>query len=394
MNGGDEWIKDGFEEFEPPPNNGNGKREEPYRLATPEDGGHHERQDGPLIQTSAEFVANFVPPDYLIDGLIQRRFIYSMTAPTNAGKTSIVLRLALHVGLGMKLGDREIEQGKVLYLAGENPDDVRMRWIKLCEELGKEPKDIPVYFLPSRPRLSEVAVRKQINAETALHGPFVLVIVDTSVAYFEGDDENNNVQMGKHAHMLRSLVKLPDGPTIIVTCHPTKKADPDDFLPRGGGAFLNEVDTNLVCIKEPNTPVVQLHWRGKVRGVDFAPIPFELQPGQTERLKDSKGRLIWTVTAHPISDEEQTSREGQARFYEDQILALMLQKPGLSLTEMASALNWTYSNGKPHKTRVDRIMHKLQRQKLVKLDRDGWQMTKEGAKTAEKTPAAKAADCF
>jgi hypothetical protein len=73
MNGGDEWIKDGFEEYELPP--GNGGREEPDRPGSPSDGGPHERQDngsgdGTLIQTSAEFVAGFVPPDYLIDGLI------------------------------------------------------------------------------------------------------------------------------------------------------------------------------------------------------------------------------------------------------------------------------------------------------------------------------------
>jgi RecA-family ATPase len=264
MNGGDEWIKDGFEEFEPPPDNGSG-REKYEGPGSPSDGGHHARQEGPLIQTSAEFVAGFVPPEYLIDGLIQRRFVYAMTALTGNGKTSIALRLAAHTALGLKLGDREVEQGKVLYLAGENPDDVRMRWIKLCEELNKEPKDMSVFFLPSNPRLSDTAIRKQIDEESALHGPFVLVIIDTSVAYFEGDDENNNVQMGKHARMLRSLAKLPDGPTIIVTCHPTKKADNEDLLPRGGGAFLNEIDTNLVCIKEPNTPVVQLHWRGKVR---------------------------------------------------------------------------------------------------------------------------------
>jgi AAA domain len=148
MNGGDEWIKDGFQEFDLPPDY---SEEKPGSVG---DGGHHERQnngsgDGKLIQTSAEFVAGFVPPDYLIDGLIQRRFVYSMTAPTSTGKTSIALRLAAHTALGLPLGDREVEQGKVLYLAGENPDDVRMRWIKLCEELNVEPKIVPVFFLPS-----------------------------------------------------------------------------------------------------------------------------------------------------------------------------------------------------------------------------------------------------
>src|SRR5262245_45675118 len=40
-----------------------------------------------LSQPSSRFVADFVPPDYLIDGLLQRRFCYSLTAPTGAGKT-------------------------------------------------------------------------------------------------------------------------------------------------------------------------------------------------------------------------------------------------------------------------------------------------------------------
>jgi len=94
---------------------------------------------GALIISNRKLVANFKPPDYLIEGLLQRRFLYGLTAQTNAGKTTVALRLALHVALGSPLGhgkeERQIEQGKVLFFAGENPDDVTMRWIKLCEEM-------------------------------------------------------------------------------------------------------------------------------------------------------------------------------------------------------------------------------------------------------------------
>ena len=44
-----------------------------------------------LIVSSKQFIANFVPPDYLIEGLLQRRFIYSFTGLTGAGKTAIGL---------------------------------------------------------------------------------------------------------------------------------------------------------------------------------------------------------------------------------------------------------------------------------------------------------------
>jgi hypothetical protein len=115
-----------------------------------------------LMQSSAEFVTNFVPPDYLIDGLLQRRFIYSMTGPTGEGKTSVVLLLALLVARGLPLDGREIDKGKVLFLAGENPDDVRMRWIKLLEDMKVNANEVDVFFVPGSFDLSDKVLRDQI----------------------------------------------------------------------------------------------------------------------------------------------------------------------------------------------------------------------------------------
>ena len=94
--------------------------------------------------------------------------------------------------------------------------------------------------------------------------------------------------------MLRTLVGLPGGPTVVAACHPTKNADPDNLLPRGGGAFVAEVDGNLVCRKEGD--VSEMHWQGKFRGVDFDPAAFQLREVRAQTLRDSKGRLIdWQV---------------------------------------------------------------------------------------------------
>ena len=99
-------------------------------------------------QSNAEFITNFVPPDYLIDGLIQRRFIYSMTGPTGEGKTSVALLLAFFVDRGWSLDNRQIDKGKVLFFAGENPDDVRMRWIKLLDDMKVAADEVGVFFVP------------------------------------------------------------------------------------------------------------------------------------------------------------------------------------------------------------------------------------------------------
>ena len=164
-----------------------------------------------LIKTSAEFVASLRPPDYLIKGVLQRRFLYSMTAPTGAGKTCIALRVAAHVAFGLPLSGRPVKQGRVLFLAGENPDDVCMRWIKLAEEMGVDVNTDRIIWLGARLPLSNKTTRRQIDAEVASLGEVALVVADTSAAFFEGDEENSNVQLGNHARMLRTFVDPPAG---------------------------------------------------------------------------------------------------------------------------------------------------------------------------------------
>ena len=145
----------------------------------------------------------------LIDGLLQRRFVYALTGMTGHGKTCVAMLIAAHAALGRPLDGKEVEKVRVLFFAGENPDDVRMRWIKLCEEMGQDPDNMDVFFLPGTPPISSEAIRKRIDAEAETCGPFGLLIVDTSAAYFPGDDENSNAQLGAHARNLRSFVKLP-----------------------------------------------------------------------------------------------------------------------------------------------------------------------------------------
>src|SRR6266540_4193750 len=241
--------------------------------------------------------------------------------------------------------------------------------------------------MPFTPNLSQIKIRKQIDTEAAKWGPFSLLIVDTSASYYTGDDENDNVALGKHARMLRTFVDLPGGPTVLVTCHPTKTPNMENLLPRGGGAFLAEVDGNLVCIKDPATMVVEVTTHGKFRGPEFAPFGFKLVAGRSEKLVDTKGRPIWTVFARPISNEEQEAIEKIGRSDQDDLLRAMLDLPGCSLVDIAEDLNWQTMDGKPNKTKVHRVMMELKQAKLVEKQRDGhYILTKKGGEEAEETP--------
>jgi hypothetical protein len=330
-----------------------------------------ERSDaGPLprlLVSSGNFVAEFVPPDYAIDGLVQRRYLYSLTANTGHGKTAVALLLTLLKTLGRKLADREIDAGHVLYFAGENPDDVRARWIALCERFGVDPNKLNVHFLPGTGKLSDIAPR--IEQEVRELGCDIsFVVIDTSIAYFDGDEENNNVQAVSHARRMRTLLQLPGGPCVVVLCHPIKNAQKDNLLPRGGGAFLNEVDGNLTCWNDDG--VVKLHHLGKFRGPDFAPITFQLETVTTPRLKDSKGRLMPTVIAKALSEAEERRADDRSRDEEDAFLLALDEHPRASFAGLAVALGWITSKGE-NKAKVRRCADKLKKEKLVTADRRG-----------------------
>jgi hypothetical protein len=337
-----------------------------------------------LILSSEQFTRGFVPPDYLWDGILLRGFVYSFTARTGDGKTAVMLTLAAAVARGQDLSDREVAKGKVLYFAGENPDDIRMRWIAMAQHLNFDADTIDVHFIPCTFDIPKLEQR--IREEVAAIDGVVLVIVDTSPAYFHGENENDNVEMIAHAEMLRRLKDLPGNPTVIAACHPVKGAANDNLIPRGGGAFLNAMDGNLCAHK--TDMLVTMHHQGKFRGVDFEPMAFELESVTARKLLDTKGRHIPTVIARGLSKDDQRQKASDLRDEEDNILLLLFgREDPVSFTDIADGLHWYTAKSLPNKSKVQRLMKNLTSggaNKLIEVNRDGALLTSKGTAAATK----------
>ncbi|KSV79582.1 hypothetical protein N185_00220 [Sinorhizobium sp. GW3] len=329
------------------------------------------------ILSSGELVRGFVPPDYFLDGVAQKGFIYSMTAATGTGKTAVLLLIAALAAQGGEFSGREIEKGRVVYFAGENPDDVTMRWIGMAHETGFDLEEMEVYFIRDRFSVPDAleAIREQVEAL----GGADLVVVDTSAAYFHGTDENGNTELGKHARDLRALTTLPGRPCVMVACHPTKNAGQDNLLPRGGGAFIAEVDGNLTLAKSDG--IIKMHWQGKHRGPDFDPLTIELKTITAPALVDSKGRPIPTVMAQALSTGEARSLAASSRRDEDDALMQIERDSKASLSAIAENLHWRRDDGGVHKDRARRATDKLKRDKLVTYEGRKWKITPAGFDT-------------
>jgi len=76
-----------------------------------------------------------------------------------------------------------------------------------------------------------------------------------------------------------------------IAAHPVKNAADDNLVPYGGGAILNEVDGNLTMRKISSTRT-EMHWQGKIRGIEFNPLQFEFREITSDSVRDAKGLLL------------------------------------------------------------------------------------------------------
>lgn len=165
----------------------------------------------------------------------------------------------------------------------------------------------------------------------------------------------------------------------MICCHPTKNAE--NLVPRGGGSFLNEVDGNLTCKRDDLA--VEVHWTGKFRGPDFAPLNFQLELVTHERLKDTDGNLIQTVIARFLSDEGLREMVATRRADQDAVLLSINADPKLPSRERARRLGWLTGGGDPYHMRVVRAEKDLEKIKFIERNRDGWELKDRGKREVE-----------
>jgi len=314
----------------------------------------------PLILTSAEFLAGYSPPAYLVDGMIQRGYLYSLTARTGHGKTAVALYMAQAIARGVPMHGCKVLPGTVLILAGENPDDVRARFFVLGKAYGFDPAASKIRWIPGVKHLpSHMDI---IRKETDEINDLVQVLVDTAAAYFPGTETNSNSEQGEYARLLRQMTFLKNKPAVVALSHPVKNASRDNLLPMGGSAFLNEVDGNLTLwagVERQTT----LHWQGKFRGPEFDPVTFELVEEHCEAVKNEAGVLLPSVVAKPMAEAEVEAAENMAEAEEDRLMRAMHGSQAASFARLADQLGWK-------KRKVQRLMERLAEAKLVEQKRN------------------------
>ena len=325
------------------------------------------------FKSIAKFCAEYVPLAYVVEPVVRSGSLYTLTARTGAGKTALNVVLALGVATGRPdIIGREVTRGRVAYLACENPDDIRMRFKIAAYLLNVDLDELLDSVLIVDYRAKPEDIHAEL-ARLAKEEPLTLIIVDTLAAFFDGKNINDAVEGGDFLRRLRPLTQLSGLPAVIVAAHPVKNAGEDNLVPYGSGAILNEVDGNLTLWKQPDTGAISLHWQGKLRGLEFDPIPFRIELAASPDILDAKGREVQLPTMRPTTEQNLEERTSAEREVNIALLRQLRDNSNGTQKEWANAIGRAKSN-------CNGRLQKLAKEGLAQVALGKWSITLKGEK--------------
>lgn len=209
------------------------------------------------IMSMAEVEA-MPPPQWLIEGLIPAQGLVIPYGPPKAGKTFIVLAMALHIAAGMDWEGKPTRQGAVVYVVGEGLGGFATRLAVMRHAYGI-PIDAPFFVIPRAVNFREdkevVQLVKLIRQAVPASMPVALTVIDTLARAMPGVDENSAQEVGL---VIARCDAVKDELTCtVMPVHHTGK-DVERGM-RGTNAIAGAVDASFL---------VQTAGKGKVRVIN------------------------------------------------------------------------------------------------------------------------------
>jgi hypothetical protein len=192
----------------------------------------------PVFKDITNLTQNLSAPNYLIDELIELDAIGGLIGPSSVGKSFVAISMAAAVASGTDFAGKAVQQGKVLYLAGEGLNGISRRFAGWMQHTGAQ---IPKGYL----HVSQTTIAMDEAGASALlteveNIPDInLVIIDTLARHMVGD-ENSNSDMNAFISAVDSI-RDQHGCAVFIVHHTGHSSDKSNRA-RGASSFYAALD--------------------------------------------------------------------------------------------------------------------------------------------------------
>lgn len=207
-------------------------------------------QDKPKADTfplmSISDLMSMPPVKWLIDGVITSHGLSVLYGAPGVGKSFIAIDMALSIAYGREWHGSAVDEGLVLYIAGEGVGGLGKR-VKAWQNHHKVgDKAAPFVVLPLAVQFREQAdVEKLIATISTIEQPIRCIVIDTVARSMLGMEENSSTEIGIFVDACDTIKRMY-GCAVLAIHHSGKDASRGM---RGSNALLGAVDTSLMVKK-------------------------------------------------------------------------------------------------------------------------------------------------
>ena|SRR5436190_2141029 len=219
-------------------------------------------------------VLDLPDPEWLIDGILQRRSLFVLYGPSGAYKTTIVsgVQVALATG-GEWFGHPVLIRGASIYIGAEDPSGYKMRLSAQKRAAGLPlTTAIGCYCIPEAIDLHDpVSIAGFIRLARDSGGVFEVVIIDTFAASTPGANENAAEDM---TIAMKAALQIATGLGVAVgIVHHSNAAGSRE---RGHSAMRGAADT-MISVTQVDD-VILVECSKQRNGPPFAPVTLKPVP--------------------------------------------------------------------------------------------------------------------
>ena len=153
---------------------------------------------------------------WIVKGVLPQSGLAVIYGASGAGKSFVVLDLALAIAQGRPWRGRKVRQGRVAYVAAEGADGFRKRLAAYAQHHKVDLTQVPVSVLNGAPNLMLLEDAKDLAAGVLAAGDTSVIVVDTLAQTTPGANENAGEDMGKALGHCKRLHELTGALVVLI----------------------------------------------------------------------------------------------------------------------------------------------------------------------------------
>lgn len=276
--------------------------DEPPQLSEPPDYGEAQPSAKPnkiRLHRGSDLLTP-TPIKWLVSGVLEAGVLAAAFGAPASGKSFVAIDLALSVASGRAWNERGVNQGSVVYFAGEGKAGIKRR-LKAWIQRNPESRELIAEHFYLSDRACNLPNEAALVLDTLADVKNLkLVILDTLQRTMEGD-ENSTRDMSAYV-MALDAIKAAYPEVVVLVVHHTGHGSADRA--RGSSVLKASLDAEIYVSKD-DAGVITLKSSKAKDAEPFPPLSFRLESVVLDGWQDDDGQPVTSAVLNRLLDHQQ-----------------------------------------------------------------------------------------